>query len=375
MCCESCENPVRMSFLLSLPEDLLCHLLSYSHFIDLMICHRLCVDMKLYLQHHPILYRRLLRHIYFPNYEPFQSSLFTPLEEKKILLKWFKQEYKWSPIGQLNPSYGRYLHRAVPYSLSNGTHGMITYGGVTQHGYCSCDLWSFSLTQQILSFQPILPSDSNPSHFHTLHEPSSLPINLNPHTPPNNSAFALCGGGNSSSSSSDYIYLYGGRILQWTPHHHLESGFTDGLWQYHRPTNQWTNLHNSFLINIDSHTSSIPPASWGHTTVMFEDHLFLFGGSSVGMTYNDLWMIDLRHIRSELQKRKEMEEEVESASHQGMKTAGGGRRTGGAHPPPRAQFISDHWKLVPLPAENRPTARGGHAAVLMVLSLLFPLLV
>jgi hypothetical protein len=341
------------AYLLCLPEDLLCHMFSYCNFIDIMTCHSLCVDLRDYLQNHPILYRRLIRQTYFPNYEPFQICSLTPLEEKKVLRKWFKKEYKWTKIGSLNESYGRYLHRAVPFSHPNGVHGAILYGGVTRQGYCTCDLWSLSLSQQTLSFQQIQYQDQ--SHFHHLHAAAAvdLDINLNPITPPNNSAYSMSG------DNFGNLYLFGGRVHEWR-HDQLESSFTNGLWQYHRPTNQWTNLHSSFLITQERIS---PPATWGHTTVIYEDILFLFGGSSTGMTFNDLWMIDLRHIRSEMQRRQS--EVTDSDTITAV-----GRGLGGLAARPSA-FISDHWKLISLPVENRPIARGGHAAVLMVSTSLF----
>jgi hypothetical protein len=328
----SAEN----SRLLSLPDDILCHIFQSLHFTELISCHRICSYLYRYLASHFVLYNRLVRQIYFPHYQPFHHLSLTPIQEKKILLKWFKKEYKWTKIGTLNEEYGRYLHRSVPIILPQSGSGsggaaassrvpqdtVLVFGGSTQEGYGTCDLFSISLDDNHqLTFQSISYQDPATS---ILQIDEIINLNVNPLTPPNNCAYAMAGDQYSN------VYLFGGRILHMD-HHQVESNFTNELWRYHFPTNQWTNL-NSYL---DPH--GLPSGCWGHTIVIYQNILFLFGGSCIGETFNDLWMIDIRFISAEVDRILQ----------------------------PNRQ-ITNHWKRIPLPAENRPRPRGGHGAVLMV---------
>lgn len=321
--------------LLSLPDDILCHIFQYLTFSTTILCHQICKYFREFLDSHPILYKYYLQKQYFPGYEPFRKRKnMTTIEEKSILTKWFKRQFHWTKISQqqhqnspadYHEIYGRYLHRSAIIQLPNHDESydsIVTFGGVTDHGL-SCELMSISLHENELSFNKIIYQDPE-----MVQEIDHTPININPLTPSNNSAYGLC------SDVHSNVYMYGGRNL-FLRNSGLQSQFDNTLWKYNITRNEWTNL-SSYLRPQGS-----PPGCWGHVLVLYENCLFLFGGSSILGTYRDLWMLNLDHLQNE----------INQITSENLNPS---------------QLISEHWKLIPLPDDAGPAARGGHGAVLMV---------
>jgi flavin-binding kelch repeat F-box protein 1 len=141
-----------------------------------------------------------------------------------------------------------------------------------------------------------------------------------PHSPPPTAAYAMCGLGN-------YIYLFGGR--QFLPH---SSPFCNEMWCLNV-----TDVRNVEWEKVP--TQNTPPSRWGHTLLNYNGFLILFGGSEIGATYNDVWVLDVRHHHPELDPLDR-------------------------EPPPPPSL---RWHRVII-AEGEPTpmSRGGHSAAIMV---------
>lgn len=139
--------------------------------------------------------------------------------------------------------------------------------------------------------------------------------------PPSTAAYAMC-------SIGPYVYLFGGRqyLADASP-------FSNELWC----------LDVSDLDNLQWEkvgTTNPPPPRWGHTMQYYKGHLIVFGGSQIGATYNDVWVLDIR-------KHHPPEDALD-----------GGRRI------IRGKMA---WRQVVLAeTDPTPTPRGGHSAVIMV---------
>jgi hypothetical protein len=136
-----------------------------------------------------------------------------------------------------------------------------------------------------------------------------------PIIPPQNEAYGM-------ASVDDSVYIFGGRQSM-----NGIQVFTNQLWVY-RPSEPSWRL---------ARTVNTPPPRWGHTITSYRGYIFLFGGSQIGHTYNDLWCINSEDINRALSM--------------------GGEAS---------------WTLLidvaagEVMAEGAPCPRGGHAAVLMV---------
>lgn len=136
-------------------------------------------------------------------------------------------------------------------------------------------------------------------------------------TPPPTAACAVC-------SVDNVVYMFGGR--QYLAH---DRPFSNDLWCL--DMTDPSNAHWDILP-----TYNTPPPRWGHTLQLYNGHLILFGGSRIGLTYQDLWILDIRH------------------RHTAAGRASGGRQ-------------SLVWREVVFAESDRiPAPRGGHSAVVLV---------
>lgn len=94
-------------------------------------------------------------------------------------------------------------------------------------------------------------------------------------------------------SYGSYIYMFGGRTLTLQQNQGV-SPFSDQLWRFNPATNEWVNLNQYFS------REGLPPGAWGHILVAYKDYLVLFGGSQIGETHRDLWIINIRQIEEQI---------------------------------------------------------------------------
>ena len=167
----------------------------------------------------------------------------------KLKLKyWIRRCFKVELVGSSQLCPARFLHRSVP--CSDGT-GYI-FGG---YGSQSClnDLWRFSILEDekriILTQIPQIQRYPSPR--------------------------AAC----SISCIGNYFFLFGGTNVN-------DNSFESDFWRYSITSGEWVSLRSS-------RGAPCPEGRWGHVTVTYGNHLFLFGGSCPRIVFNDIWCIDL----------------------------------------------------------------------------------
>lgn len=232
----------------TLPKDLVLLVNSYLDAASLLALRRSCKFLS-NDTHDKYTWRHLLL-LEIPNTP--QVAELAPDQSYEVLKNYITKSFKLhTSDNNTKPSSGltsRYLHRAV-----NTPDGSVyLYGGAQcvndNHRDTFGDVVKVDLTTNMST-----PIAANPA--------GDIPV-------------ARCAA--SLTYHDGKMYSFGGLLGNMD--------FCNELWSFDVSTNTWT---------FQCPSGEAPEPRWGHTTVAHNDTLFIFGGSSPSLVYNDWWMLDL----------------------------------------------------------------------------------